>query len=191
MAPLPANGTTRFFYDYVTGSGPFAKEHTLIQRVTGTPDTDAETPQLALSDFLDSIGEGIFALGWQILRVRVQAAGTNFSLPVTMLTELQNFEGSASAIAAPDEAREWTWQGRSQTSGRHVDFSLYGLNAILPATFRYEAGGSSPAWVAASVASLNANNANFFKAIDNSPAVWYQYVNANFNSYWESEIRNG
>lgn len=188
LLPLPANNTTRFFFDYVSGGADTSKRHTVQMRVPGPPDTDADTPQAAFLEFLQSIGEDKFAGGWRVESVRVQAEAAIVTLPVTMISTLAAFEGSAANIAQPLEAREWTWQGRSFYSGRRVDLSLYGINEASPAKFRFPVGGSSPSWVGTSVDALNGFT-DFFWAIDGSDATWKYYVNSNFNSYWESQIR--
>lgn len=189
MAPLPPNSTARVFFDYVTGNAVTSVEHTVGFRVASSLSDDGK--QLAVSTFLNSIGAGTLVIGWRIIRARVQAAGSNFSQPIPLIAGLASLVGTfnSSAFGADREAIEWTWQGRSYSTGRRVDISLYGLAQALPVNFRLPVGGSSPAWVGNTVTQLN-GAATEILAIDGAEATWYNYVNANYNSYWERRLRS-
>ncbi len=190
MAPLPTNTTARVFYDYVTGDGLTAKEHTFAIRADS--EVPPDTVDAGVRAFLLALGPTTFREGWRIIRSRFHPAGADFSLPRSVTAALAEFIGTNTVAMTDDrEAIEWTWQGRSVTTGRRVDFSLYGLNWLIPPSFRLESGGSSPAWVAASVDALNALTSGVFLCIDGTSPVFYDYVNANYNSYWERRIRLG
>lgn len=192
MAPLPANNTARIFFDYITGNQTTSKEHTVAWRSTG-PGTTHEDVQSAFLGFLQTVGVNTFVAGWRVLRVRVQEQGADFSVPVPVIPDLGTFVGTAAGSYAQNrEAEEWVWSGRSSTSGRRVDFSLYGIFTAFPANFRYPAGGSSPGWVADSIAYLNSLEPPVGPlVIDFTRPTWYQYVNVQYNSYWEEQIRRG
>lgn len=191
MAPLPQNNTHRMFFDYVTGNTTIATEHTMAVRYNPAL-RDVSDVQVDFLNFLQAITNGNLFQGWRVLRCRVQAAGSDFSLPVTVVATLASFVGTGAATpAGTDEAKEWTWQGRSNTTGRRVDISMYGISAAFPANFRFPAGGSSPAFVANTVNVLNAKAIlGSFLTIDGSPPTYYSYVNGNFNSYWERRLRS-
>lgn len=192
MAPLPANNTARIFFDYITGNQSTSKEHTVAWRSAG-PGTTHEDVQSAFHGFLQTLGANTFVAGWRVLRVRVQEQGADFSVPVPVIADLGTFVGTAAGNYAQNrEAEEWVWSGRSATTGRRVDFSLYGIFTALPTNFRYPAGGSSPGWVAASIAYLNGQAPPVGPlVIDFSRPTWYSYVNVQYNSYWEEQIRRG
>lgn len=189
MAPLPANNTGRIFYDYVTANTA-GVEHTVAWRVP-LGDFSSTVAQDEFLAFLQAVGAGTFRVGWRLIRARYQAAGAAFSTPLALNAGLTAFVGTNSvSYPAQREAEEWTWQGRSNTSGRRVDFSLYGLAVNPPSNFRYPAGGASPAFVALSVNRLNTQEAlGRAVAIDGSSPTWYPYVNFNANSYWERRLR--
>lgn len=189
MAPLPPNTTARVFFDYVTANTA-GVEHTVAWRMPEAV-TEPEDVQAAFADFLTALGAATLRVGWRVLRARYQEPLSDFSFPVPLITALETFVGT-SAVSFPTnrEAEEWTWQGRSPSTGRRVDFSLYGITSAPPTNFRYPAGGASPAWVAATVNALQSFDLNGVPGvIDGSVATWYRYVNFNANSYWERRLR--
>lgn len=190
MAPLPQSSTARLFVDYVTGNLATSQEHTVMMRSSGAI-TDDVPMQNAILALLQAIGPTNFRPGWRVLRVRYAAAGQNFSQPRTRVAGLASFLGTSGNAAPPHtEALEYAFQGRSLTTPRRVDLSLYGIAQLIPDNFRFPVGGPSPAWVGAAVGVLNGNNAALYTAIDGTSALWYAYVNANYNSYWERRIRS-
>lgn len=192
VATLPANNTARWFFDYITGSASYSLEHTVALRfnqvLPGSGDTD---PQTRFLNILQAFATTAFRPGWRIIRVRYQGAGTLFSLPVTPIAGLAAFVGTGPGAGGSSitETQEATFQGRSFTSGRKVDFSLYGLVAAMPETFRYT--GATPAYLPAVVTALNNFSTAPIVTIDGSTATWYPYMNMNFNSYWERRQRAG
>jgi len=192
MAPLPQNFTARIFFDYITGNAATSKEHTVAWRYS-TSVLPALDMQAAFLGFLTALAPSNLIAGWRVLRVRTQAAGALFSFPQTVSVALAAFVGTSNASYPQNrEAEEWSWQGRSGSSGRRVDFSLYGLGATPPVNFRYPTGAPSPAWVLSTVNWLNAPlGPDRPVTIDFSTPVWYSYVNEQANSYWEEQIRRG
>lgn len=187
LAPLPANNTDRWFLDYITGSASTAAEHTMALRLPVTAGVDGASG--AFYHILASVGASGFWVGWRPIRMRYQAAGSDFSVPAGMGSTLSAFVGTGSSTGylASYEALELTLQGRSYTSGRRVDFSLYGVRlASGIGNFRYTASAGAPfstlinavqTWPLAPL------------TIDGSTPTWYSYVNANYNSYWEQQQR--
>lgn len=188
MAPLPQNSTARVFLDYVTGSAATAVEHTMAFRVGD----GVEGPIISgnILDFLASIGMAKFRAGWKPLRLRYQAAATNFSVPLEMSALLAGFLGTGGASGYNDlsEAIEFTFQGRSYTTGRRVDISVYGIDQNVLQFPRFLPGSAYTPWLSATLTVLNGESSPFL-AIDGTKPVWYPYVNGNYNSYWESRAR--
>lgn len=192
MAPLPPNSTPRVYFDYISGNAATSKAHTASLRMNqGT--FDQAQVQALFAAVLASMGQDSFRVGWKVTSVRVQQANSSFSLPVPLIPGLSSFQGTnAGAWTENQEAIEWTFQARSGASGRRVDFSLFGVYVTIPTNFRYVAGAvGSPAWVGNVVGLLN-NTSTYPQlpvAVDGTRATFYPYVNANYNSYWEGEIR--
>lgn len=186
MAPLPANNTERWYLDYVTGNHATAEEHTMQIR------TPTLTSPTAVCDKFFAILNGVTAanlwVGWRPIRLRWAPAGLNFSTPQPISGALATFQGSGvlTGYQETQEALEVTFQGRSPLTGRRVDLSLYGFRstAVLSA-YRFT---TAVGWVNSAVAALNAGSPEC-RTIDGSNAVWYPYVNLNYNSYWEGELR--
>jgi hypothetical protein len=184
MAPLPPNSTGRVWFDYVTGVGATSQEHSVMFRISDF-DTDGDSWSTGFLGVLNGFGAGAFREGWKVLRGRVSAPGSNISLPFTPNAALRAFLGTAVAGGtAVAEALEDTVQGRSLTTGRRVDFSLYKGTGFVDPTFRY---GAPPALLTA-LSSLNIYGLG--AVIDGTLASWYTYVNQNYNSYWERELRS-
>ena len=189
MAPLATETTPRLWLDYVSRSG--GVEHTIMVRlplVGGTP----ALAQAAMLSFLSAMTGATFYAGWHIIRARYAEAGSTFSLPTDLVSGLKTFVGTRTGTYnGIDDAGEWTYQGRSATTGRRVDISLYGITpAEIPtATGRWVVGSTGcPSWVSNGAAALNATS-DGFRTIDGSRAVWYAYVNYGRNSYWERRLR--
>lgn len=195
MAPLPANNTGRVFFDYVTGTATTSREHTTAIRYNALSITTLGV-QIAFFDVLSAFGATNFRVGWKVIRARWQGAGTNVTLPLTLDSTLGAFEGTGSnpPYNPRYETVEDTFQGRSPLTGRRVDFSLYRAMDDSDGSFRVEAGGSGfPLVVAAAVAVLNGYpEQGTFVTIDGTDgALWYPYMNRNYNSYWERRSRLG
>jgi len=187
MAPIPPNATARIFVDYITGNGATAQEHTLAVRYA--PSATPQSAQTALAVVLNAIGASVMRQGWRVLGVRNQPLGSDFTVPVDVVSQLSSFVGtSTSAWPASNEALELRWVGRDYLYGRKVSFSLFGVGVAVPDNYRFPVGGSSPAWVGSTVSALNTYT-DTFVSIAGNPATWYSYVNAQFNSYWEDRLR--
>lgn len=189
MAALPQNSTNRVFVDYITGSHAAATEHTAAFRFADVESYD--DLQARVLDFLSAVGAGNLWTGWRVLGVRGQNAGTNFTFPIPLSVAMQSFTGTGSYTGYSEvhEAVQTTWMCRSFASGRRGRIDLYGIRVgnVLPG-FRLTTAGTNPAWIAASVNALNGVAAPWV-AIDGVRPVWYQYVNFNYNSYWEEQKR--
>lgn len=185
MAPLPQNNTDRLFFDYITGSNATSVRHTVQMRIAPEV-TDPAASQASFFNLLSALGAGTFRSGWRVEGVRFQAAGTDFSLPLTLSANLQAFVGTGGSpgYLARFEAVEETFQGRSTTSGRRVDISLY--RALSDANTNFRTGMPVAVQTALSVASGSGD----FVCVDGTLPIWYTYINSNYNSYWEARVRS-
>lgn len=192
MAPLNPNTTGRVYFDYVTGNLATSQEHTVMMRFAVGSGFNLGDAQEEFLSILTAFGVAEFATGWRVTGVRLSQPLQDISLPFALIPSLAAFVGTGGALGPSQEAREWTMQGRSFTSGRRVDFSFYGILEADPANFRINAGGSGfPALVALAQQRLTASSlAGYWVAIDGSAATWYGYLNMNYNSYWERRIRS-
>lgn len=184
MAPLPPNNTARLWIDYVVGG----IEHTFQVRYNANqPTIDVVDTVAAILGFI----EGELASSFAVQGARVAPAGSNISVPFDISgSALAGFVGTnGSDLPANNAPREISWTGRSHTTGRRVEWSLYGYMPNTPANYRW-GPGETVASSSQVIAALNAASAaGIFVAIDGTPAVWKPYVNVNFNSYWENEVR--
>lgn len=187
--PPPPATTSIMFFDYVTGSSATSREHTVQFRYNPSLATPSDVQNRMLL-VLQALTAANFRTGWRILRVRQQDVGTNFSIPIPVASGLGSFLGTATTPTYQPryEAVEWSLQGRSPTTGQRVDFSLYTALTDAPANFRF-----LPADLAQLAATVNAVQAGAATGIiitrGGSPATWYNYMNVNYNSYWERRSR--
>lgn len=191
MAPLPQNNTQRVFYDYVVSDeATVGTEHTF--QVRGALGLSIGEIHQAVDEFLNAITPARFFTGWRIIRARHMEAAGVASFPTVLPPGLATFIGTGADPAfTRDLAVEATFQGRSFTTGRRVDVSLYGIPTLAnTGAFRIEADNTFAQWVTDAVSALN-NAGGAFCTIDGSSALYYPYVNWNFNSYWETRLRRG
>lgn len=185
LPPLPPNNTARVWFKYVTGVQGTSQTHEVMwrfnQNSAGYPEVEA-----GFLAVLNAFGAAQFRNGWRVLSARLAADGAVFSLPVQPSAPLLAFVGTMNAneYNGSWEAVEDSFQGRSFTSGRKVDFSLYRAAGPIDSTFRY--GMPGPLQTALSTASGN----EALVTIDKTPPSWYTYVNQNYNSYWERQLRS-
>lgn len=186
MAPLATNLTGRVWFDYVTGSSGTAKEHTIQWRYNSDDHSHTEVQTFFLG-FLNSIASGGFMSGWRVLRVRNSLKGQDFSLPVGMIAGLDSFVGTrtTSGYVARWECLEESYQLRSLTSGRRNDFSLYRAIADAAVTFRVPLPDVQRTAIGAAV------SGGCLVSVDGTSPVAYDYINSNYNSYWERRVRLG
>lgn len=190
-----SNATHRVFFDYVTGNAPgVSKEHTVGFRIIAaetTPGAAVQDAQVAMQQILATMGAASLRAGWRVIRGRVQAAGSSFSVPFDLDAPLENFVGSSSVAGwnGSQEAIQYTWVGRSMDSGKRVRLSLYGLAFISVDTNFRITPTESPA-IAGGVPDV-LNGQPTIVALDNTLPMWYRYCNVQYNSYWERRIRRG
>jgi hypothetical protein len=142
---------------------------------------------------LEALTPNFFRTQWRVYEAFASGAGSNIVTPAQFLDNLNGFVGGNVNNYPPErEAIEMRFVGRSTTTGVKVSFSLYGIGSNVPiGQFRLNGGNSGFALgVRNAVNVLNASN-GAFRCIDGTIPVWYDYVNLQFNSYWERRIRIG
>lgn len=187
LAPVADNNTDCWYLDYYTGHATTGVEHTWRMRLPPTAGVDGASG--VFYHLLNAIGAANFWTGWKPLRMRYRASGSNFTVPAGMGASLSAFVGTGAMTnyTSSFEAVEHTVQGRSPSTGRRVDYSLYGIKlGGMPGAFRYLSSAGAPYtnWIAA-----HATLPTLVLTRDGSSATFYPYVNLNFNSYWETRIR--
>lgn len=191
MAALPSNNTACLFIDYRTQIG--GVEHTLMLRPASSSGSDITDTANALLSALNALGQGFFRTNWRVITGRARAAGSDVTAPVPLPAGLTAFAGSNNNTYTADrEAVEARFVGRSPTTGRRVSFSIYGIGGNIPINpFRITGAASGNGLlVRNAVAALNASG-GALRCIDGSVPQWYEYLNLNYNSYWERRIRTG
>ncbi len=192
LPPLDENNTARLFIRYQTGGGTLSQEHTLSVRYNASLATPFDIMD-GLAGVLDN-GPGEAALfdGWQVLSAENQAAGSVVRLPVSVPASLLAVVGAGQGFATPSEqAREVRFIGRGLNSGRRVSLSLYGVatGAIAEQDFRFvPPGGTGLAALLTHIKGLALTGAAY-TTIAGDPTNWYDYVNWQYNSHWETEQR--
>lgn len=184
LAPLPPNSTDRVFVRYFTGWN----EHTLICRTNALEFAQSDVLQ-DIKAFLDSV-RPVLSSAWAIREVSTQLAGSLVTFPIDPGVLAGFTGGSAGTQALEDAPVQWNFIGRGTSTGRKTRVGLYGLNTTRPASFRLS-GAGLPLWATEAINSLTASSVRSFVTIGGDRATWYDYVNAQFNSYWESEQRSG
>lgn len=185
MPALNPNNTARAWFKYVTGAGASSQEHEVMWRYN--PDVASLDNVCAyFKGLLDAIGPAGFRTGWKVLAGRYSAAGSDFSLPFQPTASLLSFLGTNvdASYTASWEAVEDVYVGRSLTSGRRAEFSLYRAKGQVDSTFRF-------GMPAGQISALSfASGAGCLLCIDGVAPAWYTYVNQNYNSHWERELRS-
>lgn len=183
MAPLPQNNTDRYIVQYTTGRVP----HEMTFRTalgTSVPLVDA-----AIYSFLQAL-QGDLCDGWAVTGVLFQERVTNFTLPVSLpLTEAVTALSGADALPEVQEPREFSFEARSVNTGRFWSVSVYGISLAVPNAYRYGLGDMPPSLLAAIESLQNRSDDGQLVAIDGNPFRVKQYVNVNYNSYWERQAR--
>jgi len=177
MAPLPANNTARLFLDYNDG----LNDHTLMWRFNESFSSLSACKD-ALSAFLTALSPKLYL--WTVTGARASEQGSSVSLPTTWTGDATYGTGTLPANQAPRELR---WQGRSNT-GRRVSFSVYGCNLTTPDDFIIRID-DNPDFDATIAQLILAADVSAWVAIDNNVPLVYQFIDVNYNSYWETQAR--
>jgi hypothetical protein len=177
MAPLPQNNTARLWVDYNDGEN----DHSLQVRFLA-PDTTLAIAMTYAGEFFEAIEDFLYEI--TINGARFAAAGSDISLPATWSGASTYGTDPMPTLLAPRETR---WVGRTQ-NGRRVSFSVYGCKYTSPDTFRIVSDGANLPNLGV-VLINDASDDGAFVAIDGFRPTMKNYVDVNFNSYWEAEAR--
>jgi hypothetical protein len=188
MTPVPVETTERLWADYTV----LGREHTVMIRGQSMnfPQSGPTVMQQDLWLILDHIKAALWG-SFSVLRIRYAPAGSTITLPAYMSTELQDLRGVvASPPTAAEVPVEHIWVGRSPLDGRKSRFSLYGV-VLRSGQFnqKYRLIGLDHVLLTTSCVALMNGITSSFRTITGSNATWYEYVNQNNNSYWESRAR--
>lgn len=177
MAPLPENGTERFWLDYTDG----INDHSLLVRFNGATAT--------VNQVMGSVDDFMLALSPELYQIsvngaRVSAAGSNISVPVVWTGGV-----TYGNFAMPNELspRQLCFLGRDGT-GRRVRWFMFGWDAAPPDPFRI---GITPATAFdnAIQAILGGQTNEIWLTIAGNVPTLYTYVDINYNSYYEAKAR--
>lgn len=181
MSPLPYNNTAvmTFFYAWSRGAGQ-------VQVRCDNDESGRTAARQWLNGLLAALAPALDE-EWEIVRATYQALGSNFSQPSTAFTAPSGTGGLQPETARP---RQLVVIGRSQ-QGRRVMFSIYGTVFNFNSNYRFTRGEGT---VVNAVLDGLTNNfgINPLEAplgIDGTPILWYQYLNINNNSYYETRAR--
>lgn len=175
MAALEPNNTNRLWLRYSDG----VNEHELLVRFDDTTDK-ADLVMVELHNMFTALEPAIFALS--IAGVRVSAEGGLLSFPMPWSGDPSYGTGAMPAKEAPRQA---CFLGRS-SGGRRVRFFIFGADMTTPDLYRFNATGG---WADALDVIVAAQTNGMFLAIDGLAPTMYNYIDVNYNSYWEQERR--
>lgn len=177
MAPLPPNNTARTWTDYSDG----INEHSLMVRFDATALSVADALGF-VANFLLDISDSLYQL--TIIGARWAEQGSNIAIPVTWPGDSTY---GTNPLPPKDAPRELRWEGRDQ-GGRKVSYAVYGTNITTPDIFRVISSGANLPNLG--VLAINAGSAEgCFQTIGGNRPTMKNYVNVNFNSYWEAQMR--
>jgi hypothetical protein len=175
LSPLPPSNTARLWVDYATENA----QHSMMFRYS--PSAGISAAQAAIDLFLSALAPTIYQI--TILGVRAAASGSDITNPVGSDLSATYGEGTEVLVVTPRELR---FVGRS-TDGRKNSISVYGFEGSTPDTFRFQPEDNAN--LDAAVAQLVASSTVIGLTISGAQAIWKPYVNIQFNSHWETELR--
>ena len=177
MAPLPPNSTSRCWVKYSDG----VNEHELMSRFDSNVLSVSDALQFS-GDFFEAISDSLYLI--TIIEARWAEEGSNISLPVTWPAEPTYGDSTMPTVRAPLELR---WVGRDQ-NGKRTSFSVWGGDFSVPDNYRIISSGANLPNLG--VIQINtASAAGAMLTISGLRPTMKNYVNVNYNSYWETEAR--
>lgn len=176
MAPLPQNSTARYWLDYTNG----VDGHSTLFRYAAS---GGLAPLVAgVIAWLEALAPTMYEI--TITGARVSASGSTISLPVLWTGAATYGSGAMPVNVAPIEYR---FEGRD-TDGRRVSWSMFSGKLAIPDTYRYLTSDNADVSAAQGVLAGLAADETLITIASNPPVV-YDYMNYNFNSYWEDQRR--
>lgn len=177
MAPLPQTATARAWTKYTDGTN----EHELMIRFDANAISVSDALE-EVANFFTAIEEFLYLI--TIIEARWADKDSIISLPTTWPGLSTYGSDPMPVLLAPRQLR---WEGRDQ-NGRRASFSVYGGKFTSPDTYRIISSGANLPNLG--VLSINDSSAvGAFLTISELRPTMKNYVNVNFNSYWEAEAR--
>jgi hypothetical protein len=134
------------------------------------------------ADFLNELEDFLYEI--TITGARWADESSNISLPTPWPGTSTYGTDAMPTLLAPRETR---WVGRDQ-NGRRVSFSLYGMKYTTPDNYRIISSGANlPNLGVIAINTASADGAML--TISGLRGTMKNYVDVNFNSYWEAEAR--
>lgn len=171
MAPLPANNTPRFKFNYTVNGF----QHSFQLRSHSSPTVVGSI----VDGLLTAIADAIFLV--TIGTVEFAADGSNIFLPVTTGIEGDPYGEGTNGI--PQANWFYGFQGRS-ASGRKWHLDVFGART-LGVDFRLQPGENAD--IDAGVISLQGSSG--IVGIDDTAVSFYSYVNCGDNAHWQRAVR--
>lgn len=177
MAPLPENSTARVWVDYHDGINP----HALQVRHNGGNGNHPNV-MASVDAFFTALAPQMYAI--TITGARYSTIGSNISLPLAWDGAPGYGSGAMPGLRAPFQI---CFLGRSNT-GRQVRWFVFGCKLEAPNTYRFPLIADTE--LADAWNTIIAGQADgVWLAIDGNDPAMYNYVDANFNSYFEEKQR--
>lgn len=185
MADHAPNYTARYRVRYRV----LGQVHTMLFRISRATANPASAGDLISSDVLTIAAPLMFA-DWAVIGADVAQEDSDVFLPTTSLPVV-----SGQSVMTGDISHiplYCSFVGRS-TSGKRAALFLYGFNVSPHAADNtandYRIMATENSVVSDVVEALNSHTASGLVANDNSPIVWYPYINVGLNSYYQRRAR--
>jgi hypothetical protein len=191
VAALNPNNTSRIFWKFRTSL--IGIEHTVQVRPAGLDPVSRLNAESTMRGVVEALGAAFFRQNWRFFEGSAAAAGGDFTTSLPFIDGLDLFVGSNVSVLTPErEALEMRFVGRSPSTGRKVSFSLYGMRQNLAiGSFRLNGGASGDGLLVRNAVAVLNGSGGAFRCIDGTEPIWYEYVNLQYNSYWERRVRVG
>jgi len=177
LPPLPPNNTPVIFVHYSYQD----QAHTMQMRIAG--DFSFEDGMDKLEAFINLMMP-IADNSWAVTGVDFRPQGSIIALPVTPIVNTPATGGVLVPRLLPRESR---FIGRGQLTGRRTSISIYGV--AFPENPNFRITSAENAVVGNCVNALNAASNDAGVTVAGDTALWYPYVNLNYNSHWETAAR--
>lgn len=177
MTALDPNNTARVWVDYTDGQF----EHTLLVRYNPSVTTPEDT-LTSIADLFTQIADSWYQIA--VTGARQSAFHSDFSFPATWPGSPTYGGGTMPKVFAP---RQFCLLGRTPL-GRRVRYFLFGFEGSSPDDYRLARASGNIVDDALLVIEAAQANGQFI-GIDGQTPTMYQYVDFNFNNYYEKQAR--
>lgn len=159
-------------------------------------DEGSVSPFTVMADIADVFTNGTneqhLFQGWRFLAAEVQGVGEIVRLPVTPPASLLAVLGAGQVAATPaEQAREVRFIGRGLGTGRKVTLSIYGIETprIAENDFRFIPTTPGLLGEFRDHMLFYSTSGTAYITIAGESTNWYNYVNWQYNSHWETAQR--